>query len=423
VKGIALAVVLAATPASLAYLGAERFGLWMTAAAAAGFFGLANLGLDKGLLNGLAAAHGRAERTRTRHLVSTGFALVAALALALLVLFALAYPLLPWPTLLGSAGSAAGAEAGPVMAVLVAVSLLGLLAGLVDTVQTAQQESYLNSAWEALGKLASLAALLAAIHAGAGLPWLVLAFAGTPLLASAANGWVLFRRRRPELRPSLSAVNGGEARRLVRTGGYFFLIQLGLTVAYYADNLVVAPLFGGEAVATYAVVARLFDLPGMLVLLIAGPFWPAHAEAIAAGETGWVARSLARALAASIATALVTVLPLVAWGPSVLRLWIGSDLAAPPGLFIAFGAFWLVSAVTQPLGVFFNAAGALRYQLAVAFALAAVGLGCKIAAAEIWGLEGVAWGRAAAEILCAAVPGALYAPRLLRRLSSAERAC
>jgi O-antigen/teichoic acid export membrane protein len=55
-KGAALLALLASVPPSLAYLGSERFGLWMTALSAAGLFGIANFGLDKALLNALAAA-------------------------------------------------------------------------------------------------------------------------------------------------------------------------------------------------------------------------------------------------------------------------------------------------------------------------------------------------------------------------------
>ena len=41
-KGVALVTLFASVPPSIAYLGAERFGLWMTALSAAGLLSFAN---------------------------------------------------------------------------------------------------------------------------------------------------------------------------------------------------------------------------------------------------------------------------------------------------------------------------------------------------------------------------------------------
>jgi O-antigen/teichoic acid export membrane protein len=420
-KGVALIVLLVSVPLGLRYLGGERFGLWMTALSAVGLLGFANLGFDKGLLNALAAADGNDDRAAAGRLVSTAFILLGCVFTALLLLFALLYPLLPWARLLNAAPGVVG-DAGPVMAALTVCTLLTLLASLVDTVQAAYQEGFLNGLWDGVGKLLALAALIAAIGAGAGLPWLALWVAAAPLLASAANAALLFGKRRRWLMPQLALLRAGAARQLFSAGGLFFLGQIALTLAYYADNLIVAQLAGSEAVASYAVVARLFDLPGMLLLLVGGALWPPLAEAIARGDVAWAERGLKRLMVASLALALISAVPLMLLGPAVLRWWVGGAVAAPPGLFIAFGLFWLVSALTQPIAVFVSAAGALAFQLGAAALLAAGSLALKLVLAREIGIEGVAWGRVGAEVAFLLIPYALFLPRLLRRLrrSSAE---
>jgi O-antigen/teichoic acid export membrane protein len=418
-KAVALLALYVSVPLAVGYLGAERYGVWMTAISAAGLLGFATLGLEKGLLNALAVADGCDNRAAARRLVSTTFFMMGGVFALLLVLFGAIYPLLPWARLLGVAPGAA-AEAGPVMAALTVATLLSLLGGLVETVQAAYQEGFLNGLWDALGKLLALAALALAIAVRASLPWLALIVAAAPLLAVLANGTVLFRRRRPWLTPRLALVRRAAARQLVGAGSLFFLGQIALTVAYYADPLIVAQLAGSEAVAAYTVTSRIFDIPGMLLLLAGNALWPPLAEAIARGDIAWAERGLRRLLLAAFALVTAIALPLILFGPALLHWWVGGRLAAPPSLFLAFGLFWMLSALSQPVAVFLNAAHALRFQLACGAALAAGGLALKLLLARDFGIVGVAWGRVVAELLFLLVPYGVFLPRLLARLRRAK---
>lgn len=417
-KGAALLALLASVPPSLAYLGSERFGLWMTALSAAGLLSIANLGLDKALLNALAAADGRGNRAAARRLVAAAMLPLAAILALLAIAFVTATPALPWAAMLNVPPTLAG-DARAVMVVLVPCALLAALAGLVDTVQAAYQEGFLNSLWDAAGKLFGLLALLAAIAAGASLPVLALAFAGAPLIAALGNAGVLLLRRRPWLVPRPRLVQWTMVRRLFGAGGLFFLMQVALTIAYYGDNLIVAQLAGSAAAGSYAVTARLFDLPGMLLLLAGAAFWPSFAEALGRGDVAWTMLGLRRFVALSLALVLATALPLIPWGPAALRWWAGPEMAPPAAIFPAFAAFWIAAAVTQPLGVFLSAANALRFQLACTLALAGGGLVLKLILARTLGMAGVAWGRAGAEVVFVLLPYLLFLPHLRRRLRRA----
>ena len=205
------------------------------------------------------------------------------------------------------------------------------------------------------------------------------------------------------------------ARRLFGAGSLFFLTQLALTIAYYADNLIVAQLAGSDAVAAYAVTARLFDLPGMLLLLVGAALWPPLAEAIARGDTLWAERGLRRLIVASLGLAAMTALPLMLLGPTLLGWWVGGEVQPPYPLFVAFGLFWLLSAVTQPVAVFLAAANALRFQLGCAVLLALGSVALKLLLAQRLGMAGIAGGRVAAEALLL-VPYGLFLPRLMRRV-------
>ena len=415
VKALALATLLIGVRWSVAYLGAERFGLWMTATSAAGLLSFATLGFDRGLLNALAEADGRNNRGAARRLVSTAYCLLGSFLALVALIFALIYPALPWARLL-NAPAAASNDAGPVLAALVGAGLILLFSSITDTVQSAYQEGFFSSLWDAAGKLLALAALAMAIGLGFGFSWLVLVVAAAPIIAAVGNAALLFGRQRPWLAPRLKLIRRSAARRLFSTGGLFFLMQLALTAAYYADNLIVAEVAGSAAVADYSVTARLFDIPGMLLVLLTSALWPPMAEAMARGESAWATRSLKHAILVALALAGATALPLMLFGPTVLKWWLGGALAAPRALFIAFGLFWLLSAVTQPISIFLNAAQALRFQLCCMAVLAATSLALKFGMAHALGAVGVAWGRVVSEIVFRLLPYAFYLPMLIKAL-------
>src|SRR5436190_14295296 len=95
-RGIGILTLLVTVPLTLHYLGPERYGLWMTISSVIALLGFADLGLGNGLVNALAAAHGRDNHAEARALVSNAFFLLAAIAAALGTLFLVSYPWISW---------------------------------------------------------------------------------------------------------------------------------------------------------------------------------------------------------------------------------------------------------------------------------------------------------------------------------------
>src|SRR5437762_144871 len=77
--------------------------------------------------------------------------------------------------------------------------------GIATRVQMGYQEGFVNGLWQASGSIFGLLGLFIAIALRANLPWLVLGFAGGPVLSAGFNAIALFARRR-WLRPTWSAV-------------------------------------------------------------------------------------------------------------------------------------------------------------------------------------------------------------------------
>ncbi len=417
-KIVGVAAVFVTVPLTLNYLGTERYGLWMTISSVSLLLGFADLGIGNGVLNAIAHANGRDDRKLARQAVSSGFFLLALIGATLVAIFALVYTFVPWARVYNVTSADAMSEAGPATAVFVLVWALNIPVDIVQRVQLGYQKGFVNHAWQAVGGLFALAGAVLAIEAGAGLPWLVLALTGGPLLAVALNGAVEFGWIRPWLRPTWRYVEKAVAGRILRLGVWFFIIQLAMTLGYSSDYIVIAQVLGSPEVSQYAIPARLFAFVNVLVAMLVAPLWPAYGEAMARGDILWVKRALLRTLLLTFFFTAGSAAILVVFGQTIIDLWVGDTVHASYWLLIGLATWTLLTGLGSTVAIFLNGVSVLRFQAVCTILMSVTALGLKIVFAGWWGVAGVPWALVIAYAVFVVVPFVVYVPRLLRRLDS-----
>jgi O-antigen/teichoic acid export membrane protein len=415
-KGVSVLTMVVSVPLTLTYLGAERYGMWMTISSVVLMMGFADFGMGLGLMNAVSEAHGREDRQAAINSVSSGFVMLAMVALVILTAFSLAYPFIPWPRVFNVKSQLAVQEAGPAMAVFVACFVLNLPLGVVQRVQMGYQEGFFNNLWEIAGKILGLLGLVLVIYLEAGLVWLVLAVSGAPVLAWLLNTLILFGFRRPWLRPRWNRASFTWAKKIFRLGILFFLLQVTFSLAFTSDNLVAAQVLGPDAVAQYSVAYRMFSVALLMATLLSAPLWPAYGEALARGDIPWIKRTLIRSLVLTFFIAGIPSLFFVIWGPWIIRLWVGPQISPSFLLLLGLGIWTTISSVGAALAMFFNGANILKLQMVCGLIMAISALGAKIWLAHVIGLPGIIWGTIIAYFFSAALPFAIYTPRLLHNL-------
>lgn len=241
---VGVAVSLLSVPLTIAYLGPERYGVWTLVGSLLAWVRLADLGIGNGLTNAIAGARGADRPDLVRAHVSTALAVLAAIALALGLIAAMAWPWIDWNGMLGVRTEAGRAEAGPAMAASGVIFLLGFPLSVVGRTFNATQEGRLGNYWSAAGNVAGLLALIAVTRTQGGLVWLVMACSGTGLGVQAASGVWLFARHNRAIAPRLRSVRRELVRGLLQVGLQFFLIQIMALVVFETDNLVIAHFRG-----------------------------------------------------------------------------------------------------------------------------------------------------------------------------------
>lgn len=416
-----IGTMLLIVPLTLSHLGAERYGLWMTITSFLMLLTFADFGLGNGLLNAVASAAGRGDVDGARRAISTTFILLADIAVALIVLFGLVYPHIPWSRVLNASTLEMTREGASASLVLFMCVAIGLPFAITQRVQAGHEEVHRSNIWQAAGSLLALLGLSLAVAARGSLPVLVAAAAGAPVVAWIVATWYEFNRRRPQLKPSLRSFSTVEAGVLLRSGGHFVVLQLAAVLLGSADNLIVGQVLGPREVTTLAVPARLFAVVPILVGLALGPLWPAYAVAKAQGDIQWVRRTMVRSLVAAASVAALIGAALTVFGSFIIRAWVGDTVAVSTSLMAGLAVWTAMSAVGSAQAVALNGMGVLRIQAVCAAAATTLAVIAKIAMVRRFGVEGVVWSTVPIYLLVVLLPGAAAARHHLHAVSASCR--
>lgn len=390
-KLLSVATTLISIPLTLQYIGAERYGMWVTISSLVTMLAFADLGMGHGILNVVAESKGREDRGAIRLAVSSGSFILSIVACVSLAAFAVVYPFVPWFELFNVKSDIARLESGPALASAVVCFALAIPLGVVSRVQMGIQQVYAVSLWRCLGSILGLAGVLIVIWLEGGLPWLVVALLGGPLVASFINTLVFFGVSAPDLMPRWEHVSRSTVARVARIGILFFGIQIAMAVAFSSDSIILAQMLGSEAVTQYAIPDKLFSFISIVASMVLFPLWPAYGEAVARGDHTWVRSTLLRSLRMTIVLTSAVSLILVASGAQLIELWTGSTLDPPFTLLLGLGIWRVIDSTGNAVSMFLNGANVVRFELLIGVITAVLAITLKLILVPHLGISGVVW--------------------------------
>ena len=401
-------------PLTLKYLGVEQFGLWMTISAVLGMASFADFGLGSGLLNVVSEGFGKDDFVAIQQAVSSGFAVMMAIAAILLTMFIVAWPLVDWAHFFGVRSADASIVASPAIAVCAVCFTLNIGLDVVQRVQLGLQQGYRYGLWQAIGSIMALAGVLIGIHFHVGLAMLLGAIAGGPVLATALNGFHFFFLVRPDLRPRRARISSRIVRRIAKLGFLFFVLQVVSAISFSTDNFILARTLGAATVAGYSIPQRLFSLITIMSSMLIAPLWPAYAEALVRGDIAWVSRTLRKSLlygTGSVAAMSTVTLLLLPW---LLRRWVDNRIHPSATLLLGLAVWTVIGFAGQAVGIFLSAASNVRLQVSTATAFGVVCVLTKVYCVRHYGVSGLPWATVIAYLPLGIVPFSVCVPRLLR---------
>lgn len=416
-KIISAITLLVSIPLTLRYLGTERYGMWMTLSSIVTFLQFADLGIGNGLLNAVANAHGKDDLASARRSISNAFFSLAGISIALAILFIPIYYRISWEEIYNVSNPKAISEAGPSTVVFFIFFLANIPLGVVQRVQQGYQEGYIDNLWQSIGKLFGLGSLLIMIWMGKDLPWLILAIAGSPVLALCLNYIYYFYKRKHYIRPTWQLLNRLDSKAILQTGFLFFVLQVVLATLGSIKPILLTQIIGPTAVTEFSVTNQMFLFLPMTTSLILIPLWPAYGEAISRGDRVWAWSTYQKSLRASLIITIPSSLLLVFIGPILLKYWTDSIVSTSWSLLIALGInSILLHGWGNPVSYFLNGIGEIAIQVYFAIPLFLANLVLSIFLIKSIGLSGVVWGTVISYTVLVFIPINIYLSKLKKKI-------
>ena len=254
-----------------------------------------------------------------------------------------------WSRIFSLSSQEAIDEANPSIAIFLFASALSLPFSLVRRVQDRFQEGFYNNIWQILGSVSALGGLLLVVKLEGGLPWLVVALTGLPVVATILNLLFQFWILRKWLRPRISLIASKATIDLLKMGGVFLALNLFTLVGLYSlDNFIISYLKGVSAVATYAVVQKLYSVSYLLWMFLF-PLWPAYGESIARRDLDWVKQSFRYSVLITGIGGAALGGVLFFGGQWIIEVWTGKDLAPDKVLLAGFSFDIIVAGIRGSL--------------------------------------------------------------------------
>jgi O-antigen/teichoic acid export membrane protein len=413
-RGVAVLVSFFSVPLTVRYLGAERYGAWVTISTAMAWIALADLGLSSSLTNAVSEGYAKEDDSVSGDYVAAAFWSLIAVAASLSVLFFSVWRIVPWDRVFNVQSSLARAEVGPAVAIAFTIFVLNLPVSLIAKIYGAYQEVSTANMWSAAGNALSLAALIVVTRFDGGLVILVVAVSGTLLLVNIISAVWLFGYSKPWLVPRATRVTVSALRKLTSLGGMFFLVQMASLVLFQTDNLIIAHYLGAAAVTPYSVTWRLFNYTMIFQILASPSYWPAYAEAFARGDRAWVRRSYRMNFGFTLGSVFLLTLPLLIFGRWIIRVWAG-NAAVPSSHLLFLMAIWsLIYGATISQSCVLASSGRIKGQTIYGIAAAITNLVLSIILVQKIGLTGVIIGTIGAYVTCVIIPQSIEVERTVR---------
>lgn len=387
-RAIGLLVMMLSVSWTVPYLGAERFGAWMTVASFAGMLSFLDLGLGNALTNRVAQVASSDSPQALKNCISGGLGLLALVSVAIsLPLTGLAF-LLPWSEILSLKTPGLTEEVrATVMLFAILFGLMTFSGGIAKVFNGLQRGFEVHIAG-IFGSLIGLLALAYAVHLQAGLPVLLLCTMGGPLLGNLLLLAPLLKRGEVSCHSAVQSLRS-EAPNLINVGWLFLLLQIGTMVGWGADSLIIANATGAASVASFAVIQRLTLLVSQPLSIINAPLWSAYADAHGRGEKVFIRETFVKSFYLTLLASFAGAALLVAVGQDAITYWTDGKIKVELLLLVALAIWMILECTGNSLGVLLNGLGVVKQQVWIVSSFVLVAIPLKLWLSSLYGALGV----------------------------------
>jgi O-antigen/teichoic acid export membrane protein len=360
-RGISMLVIILTVTLTIPYLGAERFGVWMTIASFVGMLGFLDLGVGNALTNKVSQAAAKEDLHKLQQTISGGLGVLFILGCTVgMVLFNISDHL-PWEKIVKVNNLLISNEVRDAVKLLSLLLALSIFTNGLQRIYFGLQKAFIPHLVALVGSLLSLLTLLIATKVEASIPYLLAATLGVQLLASLSLLLNLYHLKLIRVIGIFNSVKL-ETKELLFTGGIFLILQVGTMVGWGGDNLIIASTLGASQVAIFSIVQRLFQFISQPLGMLNSPLWGAYADAHTRGEKEFIRKIYKKSMLATLFLSTVFGFVLYIFSDYIIKVWSkGSIVVSSDFVFIFF--IWTIFETTgNSFAMMMNGCGIIRIQ-------------------------------------------------------------
>jgi O-antigen/teichoic acid export membrane protein len=413
-KGVLVLTSALSIPIAIRYLGAESFGIWVTITTALTMLLVLDLGIASSLTNFISEAYARNDHEHASRYTTTALAVMTCIATLLGVVAWVLWKYMHWDVLFHLSSAIQPETVSRAVAAAFVIFLLDLPSRLAVKVLGGYQELRTANLFAMIGGIANLATIVLLVKLHAGLPAMVAGSAGALVGADLlCLLWLLCIHKR-WLRPRFVHLDRAAARRMMRMGTEFFILQIAGLAVFNSDNLVITHYLGPAEVAPYSVAWRLVGYASVVQTLLIPALWPAFSEAFDRGDMVWVRQTFRRTMWITMGTALVFSVFFAIAGRWLIRVWATTAAVPSQELMLLMCVWVLISTSMSNIGTLLASRSETRLQAWCSAGTAVVNLVLSIWLIQHIGVTGVILGTILSYLFVLVVPMIWQTRRVLR---------
>lgn len=387
-KSIGLCTSFLIVPVTLNYLDKESYGLWMAISSMAFWVFTFDIGLGNGLRNYLTAAISVNNDKAARTYISSAFTILSVIALIIGSILVPLIKSLDFCKILNTT-SIDNSTLQTVVLFALILTLLQFVVKNIGFIYIAMQRYAINDLLTVGGSVLALIMIFVLSKTTTGnLIYVVTIFMGFPVLIFLLGGIPLYTRH-PALRPSLKYFDIGFSKEVVLKGAGFFIIQItSCLIIFGGSNFFISHFQGPEAVTTYNIAFKYFNLLIIGYTIIIAPIWNAYTDAYVKGEWTWIRKTFNKTL--------------LFWGITIIgglimlstcnifyRLWIGDSVTVPLSVSVVTLIFVTFFNLNNCVTYLLNGLNTIRVQILTSVFFTVAYLIAITIYGRSWGIEGI----------------------------------
>ena len=341
-KGVSILVSLLLVPATIGYVNAELYGVWLTLASIMSWLGFADIGFTHGLKNKLTEAIAMGDWEQGRSLVSTTYFMMVLIFVPACFILDLLVSFVDWTGLL-NVSPIYEEDITKVMYIVVGLSCLQMVTNVLVSVIAAFQKVALSNSFLVIGNILSLI-IIYVLRATCppSLISLALTLALMPILVTIIASLLLYRKRFKRVAPRWKSVNMKCIKDLWGLGYKFFIVNIQVLVLYQSTNILIANVSSPLEVTHYNIAYKLLNCAMMLYTIITAPLWPAYTDAYTRGDYDWMKR-MRKKMGKILLISMGGCVLLSVLSQPIYNIWIG-DTVSIPSTMTALVALYVIGA-------------------------------------------------------------------------------